>query len=111
MMNVTVQVNKQTEQLPLVVACGNGPSLLGRDWLMTLTLDWTQLCANHVCSSLSLQGILDEHSSIFSKWGTLNDTTVTIHLDTIAQPCFCKTKTVSYALKGKIEKELDCLVE
>ena len=60
-MDVTVQVNEQTKQLPLVVACGNGPSLLGRDWFMTLKLDWTQWYANHVCSSLSLQGILDEH--------------------------------------------------
>ena len=80
-MDVTVQYNEQTEQLQLVVARGNGPSLLGRDWLMTLKLDWTQLCANHVCSSLSLQGILDKCTSIFdSKLGTLNDTTVTIHL-------------------------------
>ena len=46
-----------------------------------------------------------------SKLGTLNDTTVTIHLDPTAQPRFCKTTTVPYALKGKIEKELDRLVE
>ena len=111
-MDVTVQVNEQTKQLPLVVACGNGPSLLGRDWLMALKLDWTQLCANHVCSSLSLQGILDEHSSIFdSKLGALNDTTVTVHLDPTAQPRFCKARTVPYTLKEKIEKELDHLVE
>ena len=101
-----------TKQLPLVVDCGNGPSLLGRDWLMTLKLDWTQLCANHVCSSLSLQGILDKHSSIFdSKLATLNDTTVTIHLYPTAQTCFCKARTVPYVLKGKIKKELDRLVK
>ena len=35
-MDVTVQYNEQTEQLQLVVARGNGPSLLGRDWLMSL---------------------------------------------------------------------------
>ena len=70
------------------------------------------MCANHVCSSLSLQGILDEHSSVFdSKLGTLNDTTVTIRLDPTAQPRFCKARTVPYALKGKIEKELDRLVQ
>ena len=63
---------------------------------MTLKLDWTQLCANHVCSSLSLQGILDEHSSIFdSKLGTLNDTTVTIHLDPTAQPHFLQSQNSS----------------
>ena len=35
--------------------------------------------------------ILDEHSSIFdAKLGTLNDTTVTIHVDPTAQPRFAK---------------------
>ena len=79
---VEVQYKDQCEQLQLVVARGNGPSLFGRDWLMKLRLDWTQLCANHVCYSLSLQDILDEHSSVFSsEFGTLKDTTVSISLD------------------------------
>ena len=77
-----------------------------------LKLDWTQLCVNHVCYSLSLQGILDKYSSVFdSELGTLKDTAVTIHIDPSAQPRFCKARTVPYALKGKIEKELDRLVE
>ena len=91
---------------------GKGPSLFGRDWLTKLCLDWTQLCANHVCYSLSLQGILDKYTSVFSsELGTLKDTTVTISLDPTAQPQFCKGRTVPYALKGKIEKELDRLVQ
>ena len=36
---------------------------------------------------------------------------MTIHLDSTAQPRFCKARTVPYALKGKIEKELDRLIE
>ena len=43
--------------------------------------------------------------------GTLKDATATIQLDPSAQPCFCKARTVPYALKGKIEKELDQLVK
>ena len=69
--------------------------------------------ANHVCYSLSLQGILDEYSSVFdSDLGEiLKNSGVTIHIDPSAQPRFCKTRTVSFALKGKIKKELDSLVE
>ena len=55
---VEVQYNGQSESLPLIVANGQGPSLLGRDWLTTIQLDWTQLCCNCVCYSLSLQGII-----------------------------------------------------
>ena len=79
---------------------------------MKLCLDWTQLCANHICYSLFLQGILDEHTSVFSsELGTLKNTTVSICLDPTVQPCFCKAQTVPYSLKGKSEKELDHLVQ
>ena len=108
---VEVQYVDQQAQLQLVVARGNGPSLFGRDWLMKIRLDWIQLCANHVCYSLSLQGILDVYSSVFSpELGTLKDTSVTISLDHTVQPQFCKPRTVPYSLKGKTEKELDRLV-
>ena len=83
--DVKVQYKDQREQLQLVVARGNGPSLFGRDWLIKLQLDWTQLCANHACYSLSLQGILDEYTTVFSSdLGTLKGTSVTISLDPTA---------------------------
>ena len=37
---VKVQSSGQVEHLPLLVVGGNGPSLLGRDWLFKLRLDW-----------------------------------------------------------------------
>ena len=88
---VEVQYKDQCEKLQLVVARGNGPSLYGRDWLMKLCLDWTQLCASQVCYSVSLLDILDEHASVFSsELGTLKNTTVLISLNPTAQPHFCK---------------------
>ena len=66
---------------------------------------------NNACYSLSLQDTLDANSSVFSpELGTLKSTTATIYLDASAQPRFCKPRTVPYSLKGKIEKELDRLV-
>ena len=40
--SVTVKVTygSQQETLPLLVVAGDGPSLLGRDWLQKLRLDW-----------------------------------------------------------------------
>ena len=94
------------------MATGQGPNLLGRDWLSRIRLDWTELCNNHACYSLSLQDILEGNSSVFSpELGTLKGITATIQLDVSAKPCFCKARTVPYSLKGKIEKELDRLVK
>ena len=110
---VTVKYKDQTEQLPLVVANGSGPSLLGRHWLMKICLDWTNLfCVNHACYSLSLQGILDTYTTIFSsELGVLKGTNATIRVDPTAQPRFHKPRAVPYALKAKIEKELDRLIQ
>ena len=109
---VDVQYKDQKARLQLVVATGRGPSLLGRDWLSKIRLNWTELCNNHACYSLSLQDILDGNSSVFSpELGTLKGTTATIQLENSAQPRFCKARTVPYALKERIEKELDRLVK
>ena len=34
----------QRAELPLLVVGGRGPSLLGRNWLMQLRLDWEEIC-------------------------------------------------------------------
>ena len=107
-----MQYNGQSESLPLIVANEQGPSLLGRDWLTKIRLDWTQLCNNHVCYSLSLQGILADYSSVFdTALETLKGFKAPICVDPTAQPCFCKPRAVPYALKEKIEKEFDRLLK
>jgi len=108
-----LSTTEQTEQLELVVANGSGPSLLGRDWLTKIRLDWTNLlCTNHACYSLSLQGLHVTYATVFSsELGILKGTAATIWLDPTAQPCFHKPRAVPYALKEKTEKELDRLVQ
>ena len=41
--DVTATVNAQTKDLALQVVRGDGPSLLGRDWLAVIQLDWPQI--------------------------------------------------------------------
>ena len=43
--------------------------------------------------------------------GALKGTTATIRVDSTAQPRFHKPRAVPYALKAKIEKELDRLIQ
>ena len=39
--SVSVEVNKQKQQLTLLIVLGDGPSLFGRDWLAYFCLDWS----------------------------------------------------------------------
>ena len=44
LLNVTVQYESQSAILPLLVVVGNGPNLLGRNWLSTIKLNWKTIC-------------------------------------------------------------------
>ena len=49
--SVTFSYQKQTAQVTLIVTTGDGPRILGCDWLKGILLDWNQL--NRVCQSAS----------------------------------------------------------
>ena len=86
-LQVDVEYKDQKAHLQLVVATGQGPNLLGRDWLSRIRLNWTELCNNHACYSLSLQDILEGNSSFFSsELGILKGITATIQLEASAKP-------------------------
>ena len=60
--SVQVKVNNQQKHLELLVVPGNGPCLLGRDWLSHLRLDWAQI--HHTNQLDSLQAVLDRHLTV-----------------------------------------------
>lgn len=57
------QGDQQQRRLPLLVTKGNGPSLLGRDWLTELRLDWKN--TYYVRESPALAAVLNDHRAIF----------------------------------------------
>ena len=108
--SVQVEVNNQKQQLELLVVPGNGPCLLGRDWLSHLRLDWAEI--HHISHADSLQVVLDRHTTVFKEsLGRVEGVTAKIHVDSTAQPKFFKARPVPYALREKLEKELDHLVK
>ena len=50
-----LQYGKQTKALKLIVVSGSGPSLLGRDWLQKLCLDWQNIY-HQISSPITLAG-------------------------------------------------------
>lgn len=100
-----VEYNGQTATLPLIVVKGEGPSLLGRNWLGALKLDWHDIFWLH---NASLKAVLEKHKAGFGK---VTGYKAKILLDPGATPKYCKARSVPYFHQKKVEKELDRLVE
>ena len=108
-LKVTVQLGTQLEELGILVVPGSGPSLLGRDWMQRIRLDWHAL--NRVqADGDSLQAMLSRHDTVFcDELGQLKDATAKVYVDPDAPPRLCKARAVPYALRPKVEKELERL--
>ena len=105
---VEVTVNNQTEELPLLVVDGDGPSLLGRDWMKKIRLDWPSI---HLVQATSeLERLLTRYSDVFrEELGCLQGVKAKIYVDAQANPKFCKARSVPYALREKVEEEIERL--
>ncbi len=92
---VSVSYRGQQKELSLLVVRGSGPSLLGRDWLAELRLDWKELHRVHMAPRRRLQTVLENHPDVFrDELGTLKDVQATIHVEPKAQPTFCRPRPV-----------------
>ena len=60
--NVVVKYGTQTATLPLLVVKGAGPSLLGRNWLAIIKLDWHDI---FWLQNTLLAEVLDKHKAVF----------------------------------------------
>ena len=85
---VNVTYKDQTcKQMPLIVVKGSDPSLLGRNWLSKLTLDWQEI---HYMLNQSLQVLLDAHQAIQEGLGKMEGFKAKLYVDATANPrYFC----------------------
>ena len=105
--DVDVEYEGHRESLQLHVVAGVGPTLLGRDWLHKLKLNWPAIC--HLSSSLTLESVLDMHNSVFKEEiGCVQGMSAKIHVEPRSTPQFCKARPVPYSLRGRVG-ELDHL--
>ena len=73
MLNGKVQYEDQFKKLVLVVTGGNGPSLLGWNWLNHINLNWKKLFAVLTAGCMgSLHTLMQRHKQLFAEGiGTL----------------------------------------
>lgn len=107
-----VKVNyENTEyELPIVVVEGSTHTLLGRNWLRAIKLNWHEIFTVNIDSRKS--NLAKKFPEVFQDGlGTLKGAKAKIHVDPDAKPSYWKARPVPYLLKEKIEVELERLVE
>ena len=107
---VKVEYENQNAKLILTVVAGDGPSLLGRNWLQLIRLNWHSIKVVNTPKDSSLDYLLDKFNDVFTeKLGTINSFSARLSLNEGEEPKFLKLRSVPYAVRGVIEEELDHL--
>ncbi|KAL5505227.1 hypothetical protein EMCRGX_G006629, partial [Ephydatia muelleri] len=111
---VQVEYGDQFHSLMIRVVKEGGPSLVGRDWLKHLRLDWKMVC-NVQCSvekDSVWQSVLSKYSNIFKPGlGMMKEITAKLKLKPGAVPQFHRARSVPFSLKGAVEQEIHRLEE
>ena len=110
-----VKYGEKEANLPVIVTPGSGPALLGRNWLQEFKLDWPKLLniieIKEITENAKLESLLNSYQEVFKdELGCMRDFKVNIKLKQNAKPHFLKARPVPYAIKNRIERELDRLV-
>ena len=107
---VRVRCGGQEEDLGLVVVDGGGPSLLGRDWLERLRLDWGEIRKVHQAPS-TLESLLVVYGNLFrNELGTIKGVTAKLHISPGAKPRFHRPRSIPYALRSRVDQALERLM-
>ena len=112
MAEVDIEYKGQKQCMSLLVVPGNGPSLLGRNWLRHIQLDWREV--NRISTSgnsvEAARSVLQKYPDLLSDdIGTMNGVKGHLQVNSDAEPRFCKARNVPYALRDKVEEELSRL--
>ena len=94
---MTVELDGQTATLPIIVVGGDGPTLLSRNWLQKMQLDWKA-------------ELLKDCKELFDNdLGTVKGFRASLKLNAGATPTFLKARPAAYALQDGIAQELNRL--
>jgi len=106
-----VEYHNQKCQLPLVILKQPGPTLLGRNWLFKIRLDWPELTKQVLSlQDKTLNSILEHFQDVFQdELGTFQGPKVKLIVDPQIPPKFYKSRSLPYAMRDKVEEKLKVL--
>ena len=110
---VTVKYREQRKKLTLYVTKGEGPTLLGREWLRSIQLDWKTIGLAALDSSHArLEALLKDYNEIFQdELGTMKSIRASLKLKDDITPRFHRPRPLPFALREPVEQELHRLEE
>ncbi|KAJ8023976.1 hypothetical protein HOLleu_36568 [Holothuria leucospilota] len=95
--------------LPLLVIPGEHSTLLGRNWLLKIPVDWGPL---KQITAESVENVVERHSEVFAEGlGKIKGYKAKLYLKEEATPRYVKARSVPFSLKEGVEKELERLQE
>ena len=110
MATVQAKYGEQLLQLPVHVVEGDRPNLLGRDWMGKLKINLANVY--NLVAPDKLDQVLSKHSHVFQEGlGKLMNVKVKLSIDPTVTPKFHKARSLPFALKEKVEAELQRLKE
>ena len=78
------------------------------DWLQYIKLDWS--CLHRLSDNNDWQEVTERHADLFKdELGVFTGVEAKLHMDPQVKPQFYRARPVPYALKTKVEEELDRL--
>ena len=95
--------------LDLVVVSGDGPCLVGREWLQVICLDRPSIAVVlQGASTRAVQGVLDNYADVFTEGlATIYPFKATLFVVKDAKPRFHRARPVPFALKSHVEEALN----
>ena len=105
--NINISAKGKSVSLPLIVVGGDGPSLIGRNWLNKIKIDWNSV--NNV--SRDELPLLREYAGLFDTSNSpVKDVQASIHVPSDAKPLYYKARPIPYALTERLDTEIDRLL-
>ncbi|GFQ86989.1 retrovirus-related Pol polyprotein from transposon 412 [Trichonephila clavata] len=104
---IWVQYKNQKVNLNLYIVKENLDTILGREWLYKIHLDKPAIRTK---TEQNLNNLLIEYKDIFDvKLGEISNYEAKLKLRPGVKPIFCSVRTELFALKGRVENEIDRL--
>ena len=104
---VQVYKGQQTFDLALIVVAGSGPSLLRRNSLHSIRLDWLAIHKASNALLTPLSSLLDQHQVLFQdKLGTIEKEKATVLVQPDCVPKFFKPRQLRYANRDTVGSQL-----